>query len=295
MPWGVIGGRLGGMKTTTSIPLAAALGLLALAPTAHAAPAKLAGGAVSPSGATTVKVANPNRYTLKGTVALASGKTRLASRKVSVKGKRSKKVSLTLSKAGLAALKGKGSLATTLTAKLGRSGHKAKSYRKALVLKAPGAANGTPGAGTPGAGGGATSNRWKATTSMGGTFDLIVENGQVSLVQPTFQPVSCFKSGGYSSAQTSLSSEMFDKLGPWALGNQDATQTQVVPRVNTLVTSGARTVTYRLNTTQTGNQINGTMVQSFSDSKLEFWYPNPAKIAFISCAGTLNFTAVPAP
>ena len=42
-----------------------------------------------------MKVTNPNRYTLKGTVALASGKTRLASRKVSVKGKRSKKVSLT--------------------------------------------------------------------------------------------------------------------------------------------------------------------------------------------------------
>jgi hypothetical protein len=288
------------MKTTTSIPVVAALGLLALAPPALASPAKLSGGAVSPTGATTVKVTNPNRYTLKGTVALATGKTRLASRKVSVKGKRSKKVSLKLSKAGLAALRSKGSLATTMTAKLARSGGKARSYRKALVLKAPGAAGGAPGAGGQGGsgggsgGGGATSNRWKATTSMGGTFDLIVENGQVSLVQPTFQPVSCFKSGGYSSAQTSLSSELFDKLGPWALGNQDATQTQMVPRVNTLVTSGARTVTYRLNTTRAGDQISGSMVQSFSDSKLEFWYPNPAKIAFISCAGTLNFTAVPA-
>jgi hypothetical protein len=123
------------MKTTTSLPLAAALGLLALAPTVQAAPAKLAGGAVSPSGAATVKVTNPNRYTLKGTVALASGKTKLGSRKVSVKGKRSKKVSLKLSKAGLAALKGKGSLATTLTARLARKGHRAKSYRKALVLR----------------------------------------------------------------------------------------------------------------------------------------------------------------
>ena len=113
---------------------------------------------------------------------------------------------------------------------------------------------------------------------MGGTFDLIVENGQVSLRrQPTFQPVSCFKSGGYSSAQTSLSSEMFDKLGPWALGNQDATQTQLVPRVNTLVTSGARTVTYRLNTTRTGDQISGSMVQSFSDSRLEFCSPTPRR------------------
>ncbi len=244
-----------------------------------------------------MKVTNPNRYTLKGTVALASGKTKLASRKVSVKGKRSKKVSLKLSKAGLAALKSKGSLATTVTAKLARRGGKAKSYRKALVLKAPGAAGGAPGAGGQAAGrqggGGATGNRWKATTSMGGTFDLIVENGQVSLVQPTFQPVSCFKSGGYSAAQTSLSSEMFDKLGPWALGNQDATQTQMVPRVNTLVTSGERTVTYRLNTTRTGDQISGSMVQSFSDSRLDFC-PDPAKIAFITCAGTLNFTAVPA-
>jgi len=287
------------MKTTASIPVVAALGLLALAPPALAAPAKLSAGAVSATGATTVKVTNPNRYTLKGTVALASGKTKLASRKVSVKGKRSKKVPLTLSKAGLAALKSKGSLPTTVTAKLARRGGKARSYRTALVLKAPGAAGGAPGSGAPGAGqggsgGGAAGNRWKATTSMGGTFDLIVENGQVSLAAPTFQPVSCFKSGGYSSAQTSLSSEMFDKLGPWALGNQDATQTQMVPRVNTLVTSGERTVTYRLNTTRTGDQISGSMVQSFSDSRLEFAYPNTPKIAFISCAGTLNFTAVPA-
>ena len=288
------------MKTTASIPVVAALGLLALAPPTLAAPAKLSAGAVSATGATTVKVTNPNRYTLKGTVALASGKTKLASRKVSVKGKRSKKVPLTLSKAGLAALKSKGSLPTTVTAKLARRGGKAKRYRTALVLKAPGAAGGAPGSGAPGAGqggsggGGAAGNRWKATTSMGGTFDLIVENGQVSLAQPTFQPVSCFKSGGYSPAQTSLSSEMFDKLGPWALGNQDATQTQMVPRVNTLVTSGERTVTYRLNTTRTADQISGSMVQSFSDSRLEFAYPNTPKIAFISCAGTLNFTAVPA-
>ena len=290
------------MKTTTSIPVLAALGLLALTPPALAAPAKLSGGAVSASGATTVKVTNPNRYTLKGTVALASGKTELASRKVAVKRKRSKNVALKLSPAALAALKARGSLATTVTATLARNGKKAKSYRKGLVLTAPGAGSGTgtPGAGGPGAGGqgggggGAAGNRWKATTSMDGTFDLIVENGQVTLAQPTFQPVSCFKSGGYSSAQTSLSSEMFDKLGPWALGNQDATQTQQVPRVNTLVTSGARTVTYRLNTARTGDQITGSMVQSFNDSKLEFWYPNPAKVAFISCAGTLNFTAVPA-
>ena len=70
------------MKTTASIPVVAALGLLALAPPSLAAPAKLSAGAVSASGATTVKVTNPNRYTLKGTVALASGKTKLASRKV---------------------------------------------------------------------------------------------------------------------------------------------------------------------------------------------------------------------
>ena len=98
-------------------------------------------------------------------------------------------------------------------------------------------------------------------------------NGQVTLAKPTFQPVSCLKTGGYSSARTSLSAELFDKLGPWTLGNQDATQTRWCRGSNTLVTSGARTVTYRLKTTRTGNQISGTMVQSFSDSTLEFWYP----------------------
>ena len=290
------------MKTTTSLPLLAALGLLTVASPAVAAPAKVAGGAVSPSGAAIVKIKNPNRYTLKGSVTLASGKTKLASRKVKVKGKRTRRYSLKLSAVALKSLKARGSLATTLTARLAKGKGKRRTYRKALVLKAPGTSGGgAPGAGSPGAGqggggagGGTTSNTWKATTSQGGTFDLTVANGQVTLAKPTFQPVSCLKTGGYSSARTSLSAELFDKLGPWALGNQDATQTQMVPRVNTLVTSGARTVTYRLKTTRTGNQISGTMVQSFSDSTLEFWYPNPAKIAFISCAGTLNFTAVPA-
>ena len=83
------------------------------------------------------------------------------------------------------------------------------------------------------------------------------------MAEPTLQPVSCFKSGGYSS-EDPLSSEMFDLLGPWALGNQDGTQTKQVPRVNTLVGSGARTVTYRLKTTRSGNQITGSLIQSFA-------------------------------
>jgi hypothetical protein len=281
------------MKATTPLPLLAALALLVAAPSAQAAPAKLAGGPVSASGAATVKITNPNRYTLRGTVSLASGKTKLASRKVTVKRKRSKFYSLKLSAAGLRALRSRGSLAATVQAKLAHGKGRAKVYRKALVLKAPGA-NGTPGSGsTPGAGQpGAGGNGWTATTSMGGTFPLTVDGDKVTMTQPTFQPVSCSEGGGLY--RVSLSSELFDLVGPWQLGNQDGTQTQMVPRVNTLVTSGARTVTYRLKTSRTGNQIAGTLVQSFSDSKLDF-STYPARLVFVNCAGTLNFTAVPAP
>jgi hypothetical protein len=59
------------------------------------------------------------------------------------------------------------------------------------------------------------------------------------------------------------------------------------------VGSGARTVTYKLKTSRAGNQITGSLTQSFSDSKLDFsTYPNG--LIFINCAGTLNFTAAPA-
>jgi len=272
------------MKTTTSIPLMAALGLLAVAPQALAAPAKVAGGPVSSSGATTVKIANPNRYTLKGTVSLAAGKTRLASRKVSVKGKRTKKVGLTLSSAGLQALKANGSLATTITAKLARGNRKAKAYRKAVVLKAPGA-QGAPGSQD----GGPAGNRWTATTSQGATFAMLVDGDKVTLPQATQQPVSCSEIGNLY--RVSLSDELFDHLGPWQLGNQDGTQTQQVPRVNTLVTSGARTVTYRLKTARNGNRIEGSLIQTFADSRYDFF---TNRVYFINCAGTLNFTAVPA-
>ncbi len=282
------------MNKTTSLPLLAALGLLAVAPPALAAPAKLAGGPVSAAGATTVTITNPNRHSLKGTVSLVSGRAKLASRRVALKPRRSKRYALKLSAAGLRALNAKGSLPTMITARLARGKGKARRYRRAIVLKAAGAnqVGGAPVTGTPGAGqpvGGGAANSWLATTSTGATFPLTVEGGKVTLTQAAQQPVSCSEIGNLY--RVALSTELFDLTGPWDLGNQDGTQTQQVPRVNTLVTSGARTVTYRLKTARTGNQIDGSLIQTFSDSRYDIF---TNRVYFINCAGTLNFTAVPA-
>jgi hypothetical protein len=273
------------MKATHSIPLAAALGLLALPTSALAAPAKIGGAAaVSPAGVASVKVKNPNRYTLKGSVALISGQQLLASRKVKIKPHKTVTTKLRLSSGALGVLRA-GGMRATVAARLARGKRKPKLIRKSLKLT-------TGGAGGQGGGGGITpaGNRWTATTSSGATFPMTLDGNDLRVAQQPLQPVSCSEIGGQY--RVALSSEPFDLLGPWALGNQDGTQTQQVPRVNTLVTGGARTVTYRLKSSRAGNQITGSLIQSFSDSKYDVF---TNKITFVNCAGTLNFTAVPAP
>jgi hypothetical protein len=280
------------MNAKHSIPLAAALGLLVLPTSALAAPAKIGKAAtVSPSGVASVKVANPNRYALKGSVRLITGQQLLASRKVKVRPRRSTTAKMRLSKGALGALRA-GGMHAVVSARLGHGSHKGRWIRKSVKVTTTGAGGGNGQGGSGGgAGGGVTSNRWLATTSTGATFPLTVDGSTLNITQQPLQPVSCSEMGGQY--RVSMSSEPFDLLGPWTVGNQSATQTKSVPRVNQLVTSGARTVTYKLTSSRAGNQITGTLTQSFSDSRLDFsTYPN--KIIFINCAGTLNFTAVPA-
>jgi hypothetical protein len=282
------------MNSKHAIPLAAALGLLALPTSALAAPAKIGSSAtVSPSGVASVKVANPNRYALKGAVRLITGQQLLASKKVKIRGRRSTTATMRLSKGALAALRAGGSRAT-VSAKLGHGRHKGSWIRRSVRITTGGAGGGTgnggSGGGTGGnAGGGVTSNRWLATTSTGATFPFTLDGSAINITSTPLMLVSCFQTGG--SYQSSTSSEMFDLAGPWTLGNQDGTQTKSVPRVNQLVGSGARTVTYKLKSSRAGNAITGSLTQSFSDSK---YNPFDNSITFINCAGTLNFTAAPA-
>jgi hypothetical protein len=271
-----------------SIPLAAALGLLALPTSALAAPAKIgAAAAMSPSGVASVKVTNPNRYTLKGSVALISGQQLLASRKVSIKPRRSKTAELRLSSGAVGVLRA-GGMRATVAARLAHGRRRGRSVRKSLKLTIAGA--GGQG-GSSGGGGAVTSNRWLATASTGSTFPFTLDGSTINITSTPLMLTSCFETGG--SYQSSTSSEPFDLAGPWTLGNQDGTQTKSVPRVNQLVGSGARTVTYKLTSSRAGNQITGSLTQSFSDSKLDF-STYPYGLIFINCAGTLNFTAAPA-
>ncbi len=272
------------MRTLPSLSVLVALGVMAVAPPAMAAPAKIKPGAVSASGLAPVKITNPNRYSLKGSIRLVSGKTKLASSRVAVKPRKSKTYRLRLSSAALATLRANGSMRVTVSARLGRPGRRARRYVKGTTAEVR-----SPHGPQRRGGNGVAGNRWKGTTSTGAEFPLTVDGGNVNLTEQVLQPVSCSEIGG--AYRVALSSEPFDLLGPWPLGNQDGTQTKQVPRVNTLVTSGARTVTYRLKTSRSGNQISGSLIQTFSDSRFDIFSNT---ITFINCAGTLDFTAVPA-
>ena len=131
------------MRTLPSLSVLVALGVVAVAPPAVAAPAKIKPGAVSATGVAPVKITNPNRYSLKGSVSLVSGATKLASSKVALKPRKSKTYKLKLSSGALATLRSQGSMAATVAARLGRPKRKARRYRKAVTLKAP--TGGRPG------------------------------------------------------------------------------------------------------------------------------------------------------
>jgi hypothetical protein len=93
------------------------------------------------------------------------------------------------------------------------------------------------------------------------------------------------------SYRSSSSLELFNLLGPWKLGNQTATQTKRSIAVNQLVSSGERTITYKMTSTRSGNKITGKRTMSFSDSK---YNPFTNAITFINCSGTESYEAIPA-
>jgi hypothetical protein len=89
----------------------------------------------------------------------------------------------------------------------------------------------------------------------------------------------------------SLSFELFDAPGPWAVGSDGSVEKQGIA-VNQLVSSGARTITYKVTaTTQDAGRIAGTLGMSFSDSKYDVF---SNAITFINCFGSQSFEAVPA-
>jgi hypothetical protein len=298
------------MRRPTLIPVSVALAALALPAAAVAAPAKISprASAVSNAGVTTVEVANPNAHELRGTATATAGKRTIAKRAVRLPKRSVTVVSLRLSPKALSAMS-KAGLRATITLRLRRAGGRLTTSRRSLTLhkaaapQPPGGDEPAPAPSVPpadpnqgGSAGGPpgppVSARWVGRMGTEGPYDdleLTVMGGQIEIATTPFVPVSCFENGG--SYRSSLSFELFDAPGPWTVG-ADGDVAKQGRAVNQLVSSGARTITYKVtNTTQEPGRVAGTLGMSFFDSKYDVF---TSTITFVNCAGAQSFEAVPA-
>jgi hypothetical protein len=280
--------------------LLAFLGVLVLPAAALAAPVKISprASAITKAGVSTVEVANPNRYVLRGTASVTvrgrtvvKRKVRLAKRSVAI-------VRLRFNRKAVAALSDAAGRAT-IKLRLRRPGGRRSTARRTLTVRVTPAAQQTPATATPapGSDGGGqptppVSNRWVGRMGSEGPYDdleLTDTNGQIQITKGPFVPVSCFEMGG--SYRSSLSFELFDAPGPWTIGTDGLIAKQGIA-VNQLVSSGLRTINYKVTgSTQQAGALAGTLGMSFSDSKYDIFTNT---ITFINCAGTQSFEAVPA-
>jgi len=283
----------------TRLMLLAFLGVLVLPGAALAAPAKISprASAVSASGVATIEVANPNRYRLRGTATVTVRGRTVAKRTVRLPKRSVTTVKLRFSPHAVAALRNAAGRAT-IRLRLRRPGGRRSTARRTLTLRvthAPG-----PGSDAEGDQGGSTggqttppaSDRWVGRMGTEGPYDdleLTVTGGQIQITKPPFVPVSCFEMGG--SYRSALSFELFDAAGPWAIGSDGLVAKRGIA-VNQLVSSGARTINYKVTgSTQQPGRVAGTLGMSFSDSKYDVFTNT---ITFINCAGSQSFEAVPA-
>jgi hypothetical protein len=286
--------------------LLAVLATLALPGAALAAPVKISPhpSAVSARGAATVEVANPNRYALRGTAAVAAGTRTVLRRDVRLARRSVTPVPLRFGPRAIAALLVAGGRAT-LELRLRRPGGQRTAAHRAFTLRLPavGAPTPAPPAGGPAPGGapgspgdgGSTpppTGRWTGRMGTEGAYDdfeLTAVDGRLQFTGTPFVPVSCFEMGG--SYRSSLSFELFAVVGPWTIGTDGLVAEQGIA-VNQLVSSGARTINYKVTgTSQQAGRLDGTLGMSFSDSRYDVFSNT---ITFINCAGSQSFEAVPA-
>jgi hypothetical protein len=290
------------------LALLTALAVFAVPAAAQAAPVKISPkpAAVTADGATTIEVANPNRYALRGSATVTVGSAKVASRsvrlaKVSVTG-----VKLRFDAKRLAALRGTNGRATLKLA-LRRAGGKKATARRTLTLRLAGTSgSGAPAPSAPGGpGSGATpgpqptstptpSNQWVGRMGEEGDYDdfqLTLIDGQITITEAPLVPVYCFENGAghYGSA---VSFEPFVVAGPWTLGSDGSVQQSGIA-VNRLVSGGSRGITYKVTeTAQSAGRVNGKLGTSFFDSKYDIF---ANQIWFVNCSGVQSFEAVPAP
>jgi hypothetical protein len=275
----------------TRIILLALLGILILPAAALAAPAKIAprASAVSDAGVATVEVANPNRYVMRGTAKVTAGGRTVAKRNVRLPKRSVSTVKLRFGRAGVAALRDAAGRAT-IKLQLRRPGGRKSSARRTLTLRLPAAPPQQPAA--PGEPAPPAPDRWVGRMGSEGAYDdleLTASGGQLQITKGPFVPVSCFEMGG--AYRSSISFELFDAPGPWTLGTDGLVAKQGIA-VNQLVSSGARTINYKVTgSAQQADKLTGTLGMSFSDSKYDVF---TSTLTFINCAGSQSFEAVPA-
>lgn len=297
--------------------LPALVAVLALPAAAQAAPVKISphASAVSGGGVASVEVANPNRYAVRGTAKVAVRGRTVLNRKVRLPKRSVSIVKLRFRSNAVAALREAGGRAT-IKLKVRRSNGRKSTARRTLTLRLPsggsqppappapggGGSGGTGGSGGSGGSGGneggggsappPASNNWVGRMGTEGAYDdlaMTVENGQMQITRSPFVPVSCLEIGG--SNRLALSLEYFSAQGPFAVGTDTRIAEQGIA-VNTLVSSGARTINYKVkNLSQQPGRLTGTLEMSFSDSRWDFM---TNRIVFINCAGTQSFEAIPA-
>jgi hypothetical protein len=289
----------------TRLTLLALLGVLVLPGAALAAPAKISprASAVSAAGTATIELANPNRYRLRGTATVTVRGRAVAKRAVRLPKRSVTTVKLRFDQPAVAALRRAAGRAT-ITLRLRRPGGRRATARRTLTLRV-GSPTQTPGAPAPGSNAGGdngppsggqttppASNRWVGRMGTEGPYDdleLTVTGGQMQITKTPFVPVSCFEMGG--SYRSALSFELFDATGPWAIGSDGLVAKRGIA-VNQLVSSGARTINYKVTgSVQQPGRVAGTLGMSFSDSKYDVFTNT---ITFINCAGSQSFEAVPA-
>ena len=286
--------------------LLALLAVCALPAAAFAAPVKIGPTAtgVTVSGVSTFEAANPNAYVVRGTAKIAAGRRTVASRSVRL-GKRSvTTVRMTLTRPAVDFVRAAGGR-VRITLKVRRAGsRRAMTARRTVTLSLPG--SGGPaapspsqsqsqsnGAAAPGPAAQAGPSRWVGRMGSDGAYDdleLTIDNGQMTITKAPLVPVVCGENGG--AYRSSVSLEIFDAPGPWAIGTDGmVSKSGISP--NVLVNSGSKTINYKVEqTVQEAGKVTGKLGMSFSDSKLDIL--NGYKITFINCFGSQSFEAIPA-
>jgi hypothetical protein len=285
--------------------LPALVAVLAVPAAAQAAPVKISphASAVSGAGVASVEVANPNRYSVRGTAKVAVRGRTVLSRKVRLPKRSVTTMKLRFTSGAVAALREAGGRAT-IGLKLRRANGRKSSARRTLTLSLPSGGSQPPAPPAPGGSGGTgggdsggsapppASNRWAGRMGTEGPYDdleITVDNGQMQITRSPFVPVSCLEIGGYN--RIALSLELFSATGPFAMGT-DSLIAQQGLAVNTLVSGGARTINYKVkNAAVQGDRLTGTLEMSFGDSRYDIFTNT---IIFINCAGTQSFEAITA-